>query len=167
MTLWRDLTLQAKRDAVRGRLEHPTDPQTYKATAEALGTTIGAIAHLVAESGKDPNGKIRSLRKQVYPRSNVVRLKPVAAKPPADALDVPLDTRPAYERAWRPLPGSKPVALEHHTTGCRWPVEFKGEADRFCNEMRTTERYCATHHAMGVKPEPPRTVKVRPPAFKR
>lgn len=156
MTNWQTLTPAQKQEAVREALE--TNHLTYKRAAERLGTTVGAIAAAVRDSGGAPAGRIRSAR-TAPPRSNVKRAPvPKAVKevvaPFGEAVIAP-DTRPTYARAWDALPGTSPVALEHHREGCRWPLEFPGEIDRACNEPTDGGRYCAHHHALGVRAEAP------------
>ncbi len=65
------------------------------------------------------------------------------------------DGRPLYACAWDALPGASPVALEHHRDACRWPIEVPGAIDRACNEPTDGGRYCAHHHALGVRAEAP------------
>lgn len=151
---WQDLTPAQKQEAVREALE--TNHLTYKRAAERLGTTVGVIAATVRDSGGAPAGRIRSAR-TAPPRSNVKRAPvPKAIKeavaPFGEANATP-DTRPTYARAWDPLPGTNPVALEHHRDACRWPIEVPGAIDRACNEPTDGGRYCAHHHALGVRAE--------------
>lgn len=169
MTVWTELTPAQKQEAVREALE--VGQMTYKRAAERLGTTVGAIAAAVRDSGGAPAGRIRSAR-TAPPRSNVKRapvpkaIEEVVA-PSGEATITP-DARPTYERAWDALPGTSPVALEHHRDACRWPIEVPGAIDRACNEPTDGGRYCAHHHALGVRAEAPpakRTVKGRLPAF--
>ena len=106
MTNWQTLTAAQKQEAVREALE--TNHLTYKRAAERLGTTVGAIAAAVRDSGGAPSGRIRSAR-TAPPRSNVSRAPvPKAVKevvaPSSEATIAP-DTRPTYARAWDPPPG--------------------------------------------------------------
>lgn len=154
MTVWTELTPAQKQEAVREALEVAN--LTYKRAAERLGTTVGAVAAVVRDSGGAPAGRIRSAR-TAPPRSNV-RRAPVpkaikeAVAPFGEANATP-DARPTYARAWDPLPDSSPIALEHHRDACRWPIEVRSAIDHVCNEPTDGGRYCARHHALGVRAE--------------
>lgn len=157
MTNWTELTPAQKQQAVREALE--VGQMTYKRAAERLGTTVGAIAAAVRDSGGAPSGRIRSAR-TAPPRSNVKRAPvPKAVKetttPFGEANAAP-DARPTYERAWDALPDSNPVRLEDHTTGCRWPCDTGGPVAHFCNEPTESNHvYCSRHRRIGVRAEAP------------
>jgi len=158
MTNWQTLTAAQKQEAVREALEVAN--LTYKRAAERLGTTVGVIAATVRDSGGAPAGRIRSAR-TAPPRSNVKRAPvPRAVKeavaPSGEATITP-DTRPAYARAWDARPDVTPVAVEDHREGqCKWPVDVGGKT-YFCGAPGG--RYCAHHHALGVRAEAPSPAK--------
>ena len=53
-----------------------------------------------------------------------------------------------YDAAWKPLPGSTPVPLEHNT-GCKWCVGEKPFV--FCGLPTVAGRYCEQHEKMAVR----------------
>jgi hypothetical protein len=154
VTNWQDLTAAQKQAAVREALEVAN--LTYKRAAERLGTTVGAIAAVVRDSGGAPAGRIRSAR-TAPPRSNV-RRAPVpkaikeAVAPFGEANATP-DARPTYARAWDARPDVTPVAVEDHREGqCKWPVDVGGKT-YFCGAPGG--KYCAVHYPLGVRAEAP------------
>lgn len=193
-TSWQELTPDQKREAVRGLL---AEGKTYSGAAELLGCSRTAIAGVVERSTRTSNpiaaahkpGGTGRVRKAAAPKpkakaknaTQIVQEKARRAradsrkpKPPSFGtiagvlLAVPTEERRAYDYAWVALPGTSPVALERHTIACRWPIETPGEVDRFCNEPTDGGRYCAVHHAMGVRTEVPpakRTVAGKVKAF--
>ena len=63
------------------------------------------------------------------------------------------NTSTPADRIWQPLPGSRPVIVEHHVNGqCRWPVERRG-AHVFCGLPVYAEQanYCECHYALSVR----------------
>ena len=153
MTNWQALTAAQKQEAVREALE--TSHLTYKRAAERLGTTVGAIAAAVRDSGGAPAGRIRSAR-TAPPRSNVKRAPvPKAVKevvaPFGEAVIAP-DTRPTYARAWDALPDSTPVplwALTEHQ--CKWSVGDK-TPHMFCALPTAGGPWCEAHNTMAWRP---------------
>ena len=175
MTLWHQLTPEQKREAVRPLV---AKGQSYTQVAEALGApSRSAIAGVVDNSRRFGNRPIETPNLEGRPKPDgTLRWRPDPKKtkapqivqekarrararaqeaPPAETSE-PIDDRPMYARAWDTLPGTSPVALEFHTTGCRWPCEYPGEVDRFCNAPTDGGRYCAEHHRLGTRPEVPR-----------
>lgn len=57
---------------------------------------------------------------------------------------------PVPEDVWEAIEGSRPVTIEHHKTGCRWPI---GEHPvLFCNRSTSGKSpYCQHHRARGTK----------------
>lgn len=145
MTPWQDLTPQAKVDVVRELVEHGR--MAYRAAARRLGTTVGSVASvadrsrehgrpIVASSGLINQWGGRVARKKKSERQSPIRLDPT---PLSDST------------AWLPLPGSTPVPLAEHTTGCRWPC---GNDRPFlcCNEaVAEGSVYCPHHDAVAYK----------------
>lgn len=78
--------------------------------------------------------------------AQVERPKPEAPKP--EVLTPFPDSHPA----WAPLPGSSPVPLVAHRTGCRWPVTVEGErAPHVCNGRTTVHGlYCERHRWLSL-----------------
>lgn len=172
MTNWQALTAAQKQEAVREALE--VAGLSYAQAAAALGATSRtAIAGVVDRSKRTAN-PIRSPNAPGKPvkdkpvkaarqrnATQIIQEKARRARATAKGADddpviAPVgDGRPLYARAWDALPGTSPVALEHHREGCRWPLEFPGEIDRACNEPTDGGRYCAHHHALGVRAEAP------------
>lgn len=190
-TSWQELTPDQKREAVRGLL---AEGKTYSGAAELLGCSRTAIAGVVERSTRtanpirppNPQGTTvakqqKAARKRAAPQivqekarraraaANTHKPKPPSFGTIAGVLPTaPTEERRTYDYAWDALPGTSPVALERHTTACRWPIEVPGEVDRFCNEPTDGGRYCAVHHAMGTRTEVPparRTVAGKVKAF--
>lgn len=172
MTLWHLLTPEQKREAVRPLV---AKGQSYAQVAEALGApSRSAIAGVVDNSRRFGNRPIETPnlegrpKPDGTPRRHADKLKAPqiaqekARRARAKALTTetpePASDRPAYDYAWDALPGSQPVRLEDHTTGCRWPVTVEGESvARFCNlDVGGTNRYCFGHMLLGTRPEVPR-----------
>lgn len=187
MTNWQTLTAAQKQEAVREAIE--TAGLTYSQAATALGAPgRTAIAGVVDRSKRSLEGRIVSPNLEGRPSAvgkprrpkgrrnatQIVQEKARRARATANgADDEPVlapagDGRPLYERAWDALPGSNPVRLDDHTTGCRWPIQTAEAVARFCNAETDNHVYCAAHRQMGVRAEAPpakRTVKGRLPAF--
>ncbi len=172
MTNWTDLTAAQKQEAVREALE--VAGLSYAQAAAALGATSRtAIAGVVDRSKRTAN-PIRSPNAPGKPvkdkpvkaarqrnATQIIQEKARRARATAKGADddpviAPVgDGRPLYACAWDALPGASPVALEHHRDACRWPIEVPGAIDRACNEPTDGGRYCAHHHALGVRAEAP------------
>lgn len=135
---------------------------TFTQTAKALGISRSAIAGLTDRHGiKSPNPPGRS------PRPNHAKPRAKAARARLEALQRPPELPEAEEplaAAWLALPGSTPVAVEHHLPDtCKWPVLSPA---RFCAlpvhldpKGVRTYHYCPAHHAIGTRPWPERKPK--------
>lgn len=176
MTNWQQLTAAQKQEAVREALE--VAGLSYAQAAAALGATSRmAIAGVVDRSKRTAN-PIRSPDTPGKPMKDkpvkaarqrnatqIIQEKARRARATAKGADddpviAPVgDGRPIYSYAWDPLPGTSPVALEHHRGACRWPIKVPGAIDRACNEPTDGGRYCAHHHALGVRAEAPSPAK--------
>ena len=170
-TKWSALNPEQKREATRPLIEQ--QGKSYSEVAAILGApSRTAIAGVVDRSKrsakpilvahkpgfssineKKPKVKLARNATQIV-QEKARRARAKAASPEADApFREPNDDRGAYDYAWDPLKGSKPVKLEDHTTGCRWPVTVEGESvARFCNldvEARTAtvSATCCLAHA--------------------
>ncbi len=154
MTVWTELTPAQKQEAVREALEVAN--LTFAQAAKVLGApSRESIAGVVDRSKRSPEGRIApkfqivsagaksNVRKKVGGKRNatqIIQEKARRARATAKGADdepviAPVgDGRPLYARAWDALPGTSPVALEHHRDACRWPLEFPGEIDRACGQ---------------------------------
>ena len=177
-TKWSALNPEQKREATRPLIEQ--QGKSYSEVAAILGApSRTAIAGVVDRSKrsakpilvahkpgfssineKKPKVKLARNATQIA-REKARRARAKAASPEADApFREPNDDRGAYDYAWDPLKGSKPVKLEDHTTGCRWTVTVKGESvARFCNEETDNHVYCPAHRALGIRPEAERAAR--------
>lgn len=144
MVAWTELTPGQKRDQVRLHVEQ--NGLTYSQAAKILGTTRVAIAGVV-ERAKGAGQPIVSPNLEGRPHANG------QPRRPTDRKRQPDDDRPIYSYAWDALPGSSPVRLEDHTTGCRWAIAWPGErVARYCNNATDgTSMYCSGHHQLGVR----------------
>ncbi len=154
--------------------------RTYSAAAAALGTTRHGIAGAIERSTRTgnpirtssglknqnstPKGAAGGRRDAKTKAANKARAKPKTRSPRLGSfLRLPSEIPVAGDieivsksDAWGPLPGSTPVAIADHVSGCRWPTG----ADlpfHYCNEPVTGEKvYCAAHAAIAYREPPPR-----------
>lgn len=139
-----------------------TEGLTFQQVATLLDTTRSAIAGLTDRHG------IQSPNPQGPTRTNRQKPRAKAAQARADAKARPIEPLPQPEAlgaAWLPLPGSTPIALEHHKADmCLWPLGQ--DPTLFCAlpvdvdpKGLRTYNYCPAHHALGTKPWPERKPK--------
>jgi hypothetical protein len=172
---WQQATPDEKHAAVRQAVQ--IEGLSYGQAAERLGTTRLAIAGVVERSG--PRGKIvttapaklaqqrrsaSAARKKKAPRSkNDKPKKPHQGLSSIVPLVPALETQPLPPGdVWRALPGSTPIAIELHTTGCRWTIDQPpAYVALYCNEpVKEGSPYCAAHSAWAFR-EPPAAIHLR------
>lgn len=101
------------------------------------GLTRNAVIGKVHRLKLKPRAKINSTPRPPKPRrERVIKMKPPVPKRPDDRppyLEIPgMEIAPPPKvAAFDALPGSTPVKVEHHKTGCKWPI---GDPACFCNE---------------------------------
>lgn len=173
---WSLLTPEEKQAAVRQAVA--AEGLTYSQAAIALGTTRVAIAGVVERSLRKPNpirsssgkkggsapGAAGGRRTAKTKAANKARAKPRPARKIPPRLNAfsrlpseeSLPPVPTRGDVWAALPGSSPVAIADHVSGCRWPIG----ADlpfKFCNEPVVEGKvYCLHHSAVGYREPPPR-----------
>lgn len=114
--------------------------------------------------------KQQRARPLVVPRSNVPakRVRSAAEREGTKAPwrskadfngGVPLDVGTSMKilagDAWDALPGSRPVPLEAHKTGCRWPIGDPLQPGfGLCNEATGGKTYCEAHRARAYTTSP-------------
>jgi hypothetical protein len=156
---WTDLSSDQKREAVRDLVEE--QGATYGEAASLLGTNRSSIAGVVDRSRNAKEGRIKSksaqqtVKDQKPKKQKVLTVRKKFRKFVASYVPPTLDVQPTVLRAdaWMALEGSSPIAIEDHTTGCRWPI---GQPVLFCNEpVQTDKPYCQHHCARAYKETPP------------
>lgn len=171
-TPWRRLSTDDKRELVRQAVQH--DSLTYTQAAERLGTSRVAIAGVVERAKRSPNpivsnsglsyggnrrgtagGKAFAKKVKANKGRAAAKAKHAGFHKFVALPNLPLSVEPpARTDVWAALPGSSPVAIEDHTTGCRFPV---GE-DRpftYCDlPIKNDSVYCLQHNAICYKELP-------------
>lgn len=172
--IWKDLSATEKTDLVRDAVE--VKGLTYAMAALELGASRVAIAGVVSRSASQVGGKIvvarllvaggKVKRPRRKPRDkDLVRIKRYRPFVAAGLPEGVGDWKPARADVWDAVEGSAPIAIEHHTNGCRWPIN----ADLpffFCNSaVREGSSYCPHHHAIAYREKPPIVLKKKKPAW--
>lgn len=144
---------------------------SYREAGERLGMSRAAAIGLGKRArppiaSPHPPGWERINRARQPVNTAVVQEKARIAR--ARALEQPaafgqpsVDPTPLRPTAWQALEGSTPVEIEHHTAGCRWPIEDAGRT-LFCNQPTEQGVYCPTHAAMAWRGDAPRVFKPKP-----
>ncbi len=182
---WQSLTPLEKRDRVRTLVE--TNGLTYLQAAQQLGIQPNMIAGVIdrAKRAKQPikttsghefggrrgKPKIRKAKKKPPTAVNTTALnarRRKAQRPKHSTLSPRIVTPPAitveptalHPSAWLPLPGSRPVAITDHASGCRWPLDSEPPlAALFCNlPAHDGGVYCRAHARLAFR-EPPAKIK--------
>lgn len=146
----RDTAREARILAARRAGEGPRT--IAKREGMSLGATKAFLAKVAAETGEtypkaDPGpnrgGRPKRVRTEAdgaakpKPRGRPRKAAAGAASPgrasvaPSPVASTPalvVDPFPADHPAWSPLPGTSPVRLIDHKTGCRWPVTVEAVA---------------------------------------
>jgi transposase-like protein len=175
---WQSLTPQEKRDAVRELVE--TQGCTYRQAADQLGIETNMIAGVIdrAKRAKQPikttsgyefsgtRGRVRKVKKQKQKQpptavnTNAINARRRKAKqrPRHSALSPHIVTPPAIAvepfvpppGAWVALPGSHPLPVAMHVTGCRFPI---GENPTLfcCEPTDNGVVYCPHHYAITTR----------------
>lgn len=168
-TPWQHLTASDKTEAVRElvQIQH----KSYGEAAKILGCTRTSVAGVVDRSRTQLGGKIivevaRALehrRKAAAANRPPGKAKKAEPKKPRPRITTPAvypegpptDPVPLIAEAWAALPGSHPVPIAEHSTGCRWPVFGPDGQTLFCNEdPEPNNRYCAHHVKLGTRELP-------------
>jgi hypothetical protein len=159
---WKDFTATEKIEAVRQLVER--EGKSYGQAAQILGCSRLAIAGVVERSQRKPdlivsnsgmkNHKGQHKGKQKPPKKTLPRIM----APAVYAEGVPADPTPLLSSAWLALPGSSPVVIAEHTTGCRFPVGgLIGDPVLYCNEaVKDGAVYCVRHCEICYCEPPPR-----------
>jgi len=116
--------------------------------AKAIGERLGIARTKNAMIGKihrmkwHETEKPASRRSAARPPKKKVQPRSVVGFAPSGPLEV-MPPLPMSEEPWVPIPYSRPVPIERHTKGCRWPVK---DGRHFCNG-KTEEKssYCPEH----------------------
>lgn len=161
----RDARIAALRDMIE------VQGLSYRQAGEQLGMTRAAATGLGNRAGiKSPRppgwqavnkDKAESKPAHANPAVTQEKARRARAKAQQPVFAPPAtDPTPLRNAAWRPLEGREPVEIEHHTTGCRWPIDIDGRT-LFCNAPARHGVYCEAHQALSGRPDPPRLLKPR------
>ncbi len=160
---WATQTPAERTAAARQLLE--VDKLSFGAAAERLGTTKNSLISFAKRHG------LKSSHASGYPpetrRAIGLLFQPKTKQPKpkrerkhsqhqAVAVVQRKDPQPGAlppDPIWLPLPGSTPIAVEHHLDGtCKWPVGQHG-AHLFCAlpVPAAGKNYCQAHHDAGTR----------------
>ena len=109
-----------------------------------LGRTRNAVLGHLNRSGVVGQKRVARPTKPAEPLA--ARPKRTQSQPMPTVEPNPEGVKLLSTEVWNPLPGSKPVPIEH-VTGCRWPHGDPKDADfRMCNEPKAVKSsYCHAH----------------------
>lgn len=170
--IWTDRTAadkyRAVKDAIMGQ------GLSYGEAALALGAPSRlAIAGVVERNKQNPEGPIVS---KLTPKDGLARRRKGAAGGNAErqkkaarkgregarkpsrrvyvidpAAEQFVDMEPARDDVWSALPGSTPLSIADHTSGCRWPVGKDLPFLFCCEPVKPDSQYCPAHSAVAFR----------------
>lgn len=118
------------------------------------GATRNSVIGKVHRLKLSKRPSVAQRREPKPPRPKKERKITVRKDPPVRNESYPIPgleaAPPPPVEAWLALPGSTPVRVEDHKTGCRWPI---GDPALFCNaHVHGKGSYCDMHHRRGNIP---------------
>ena len=121
-----------------------TDGYSASQIGVHLGRTRNAVLGHLNRSGVVGQKRVARPTKPTEPLA--ARPKRTQSQPMPKVDPNPEGVKLLSTEVWNPLPGSKPVPIEH-VTGCRWPINDPRDDDFcMCNEPRVDKSsYCASH----------------------